>query len=46
MLTKLKRYPHNGPNVFIDPDGYQKFVAAAQETFEEALSKQEAAAAH
>jgi metallo-beta-lactamase class B len=46
MLTKLKRYPHNGPNVFVDPDGYKGFVAAAQETFEKALSQQEAAAAH
>jgi len=46
MLTKLKRYPQDGPHVFIDPDGYKKFVADAQETFEKALSKQEAAAIH
>ena len=39
MLTKLKRYPQAGPAVFIDPDGYQKFVAAAQGTFEKALRK-------
>ncbi|WP_353068955.1 subclass B3 metallo-beta-lactamase [Tunturibacter empetritectus] len=46
MLTKLKRYPKDGPRVFIDPAGYKEFVADAQETFEKALSKQEAAAAH
>jgi metallo-beta-lactamase class B len=46
MLTKLKRYPQDGPHVFIDPEGYREFVANAQETFEKALSKQEAAAAH
>jgi metallo-beta-lactamase class B len=44
MLTKLKRYPHDGPHVFIDPDGYKEFVADGQETFEKALSKQEAGA--
>jgi metallo-beta-lactamase class B len=46
MLTKLKRYPRQGPRVFVDPDGYKEFVADAQETFEKALSKQKAAANH
>lgn len=46
MLTKLNRYPQDGSRVFIDPDGYKEFVADAQETFEKALSKQEAAAVH
>jgi metallo-beta-lactamase class B len=46
MLTKLKRYPQDGPRVFIDPAGYQAFIADAQETFRKALSKQEAASAH
>jgi metallo-beta-lactamase class B len=46
MLTKLKRYPQDGPRVFIDPVGYKEYVADAQETFEKALSKQEAAVAH
>jgi metallo-beta-lactamase class B len=46
MLTKLKRYRQDGPRVFIDPDGYKEFVADAQETFEKALSKQEAGAVH
>jgi metallo-beta-lactamase class B len=46
MLTKLKRYPQDGPHVFIDPEGYREFVANAQETFEKALSKQEAGAVH
>lgn len=45
MLTKLKRYPQAGPKVFIDPTGYKKFVAEAQDTFEKELSKQQAAAA-
>jgi metallo-beta-lactamase class B len=45
MLTKLKRYPQNGPRVFIDPAGYKEFVADAQTTFEQALAKQKAAAA-
>lgn len=46
MLPKLKRYPQEGPQVFIDPAGYQHFVADAQQTFEKAFSKQKAAAAH
>jgi len=37
MLAKLKRYPQDGPRVFIDPNGYKEFVARAQETFEKAL---------
>ncbi len=45
MLTKLKSYPQAGARVFIDPVGYQKFVAEAQETFTKALDQQEAAAA-
>ena len=45
MLTKLKHYPHDGPRVFIDPAGYRDFVADAQQTFEQALRKQQAAAA-
>jgi metallo-beta-lactamase class B len=43
MLTKLKLYPHDGPRVFIDPAGYRSFVADAQQTFEQALRKQQAA---
>jgi metallo-beta-lactamase class B len=46
MLTKLKRYPKEGPHVFVDPDGYKKSVADAQETFEKAFSKQKAGAVH
>jgi metallo-beta-lactamase class B len=45
MLTKLEHYPQDGPRVFIDPAGYKDFVADAQETFEKALSKQQAAVA-
>jgi metallo-beta-lactamase class B len=46
MLAKLKHYSRDGPHVFIDPDGYKEFVADAQETFEKALTKQKASAAH
>lgn len=45
MLTKLQRYPDEGPRVFIDRAGYLAFVADAQHTFEQALSKQQALAA-
>jgi metallo-beta-lactamase class B len=45
MLTKLEHYPQDGPRVFIDPAGYKDFVADAQETFEKALSKQQATVA-
>jgi metallo-beta-lactamase class B len=45
MLTKLQHYPQDGPRVFIDPVGYEHFVANAQKTFEQALATQEAAAA-
>jgi metallo-beta-lactamase class B len=44
MLTKLQRYSKDGPRVFIDPAGYQDFVADAQKTFEQELTKQQAAA--
>ena len=46
MVTKLKRYPKDGPRVFIDTVGYENFVAEAQKTFEQALTKQQAAATH
>ena len=46
MLAKLKRYPQEGPRVFIDPAGYKEFVGGAQEKFRKALSSHEAAAAH
>jgi metallo-beta-lactamase class B len=45
MLTKLERYPQDGPRVFIDPAGYKDFVARAQKTFEQELTKQQATAA-
>jgi metallo-beta-lactamase class B len=44
MLAKLKRYPQDGPRVFIDPAGYKKFVGDAQKTFEQALAQQSATA--
>lgn len=45
MLAKLGNYLKDGPRVFIDPSGYQHFVADAQKTFEQAWMKQKAAAA-
>jgi metallo-beta-lactamase class B len=45
LLTKLKLYPQLGPRVFLDPAGYKAYVADAQKTFEQALAKQQAAAA-
>lgn len=44
MLTKLKHYSQDGPRVFIDRAGYEKFVADAQRTFEQALHQQQASA--
>lgn len=46
MFSKLKRYPKDGPRVFIDPAGYKAFVDGSQESFEDALKKQQAAARH
>ena len=45
MLTKLKRYPQEGPKAFIDPAGYKEFVAESQQVFEQTLAKQQAQAA-
>src|ERR1700691_21486 len=44
MLAKLKRYPKEGALVFLDPAGYEEYVADAQQTFEQALQEQRAAA--
>ncbi|MGB7741149.1 MAG: hypothetical protein WBL41_00205 [Terracidiphilus sp.] len=46
MLSKLERYPKEGPRVFIDPAGYKDFVASSQENFEDAFKKQQAMAGH
>jgi len=46
MLEKLKRYPKEGPRVFIDPDRYKQFVIKSQEKFEKELIRQQAAATH
>ena len=43
LLVKLRRYPQKGPRIFIDPAGYQSFVTDAQQEFEQALKKQQAA---
>lgn len=44
LLPKLKRMPAEGDKVWIDPEGYQRAVAAAQEEFEAAYRRQSAAA--
>ena len=41
MLSKLKRYPQDGPRVFIDPTGYKTYVAEAEQTFRIELAKQQ-----
>jgi metallo-beta-lactamase class B len=46
MLDKLKHYAQDGPRVFIDPSGYQAFVAQAEARFAQALRDQQATAAH
>lgn len=46
MLVKLKRYPKDGPRVFIDPVGYKEYVADAQQTFQRTLHEQKAGAAN
>jgi metallo-beta-lactamase class B len=40
LLTKLRRYPQEGPRIFIDPAGYQSLVTHARQKFELALRKQ------
>ena len=45
LEAKLKRYPQEGPEVFVDPTGYQAFVASSEKTFDAALAKQKAEAA-
>lgn len=44
LLAKLRRYPTEGPRVFLDPAGYQRYVADAERTFDAALHAQQAAA--
>jgi metallo-beta-lactamase class B len=44
MLAKLARMPQQGDSVWIDPDGYKRAVAEAQQAFETELHKQQAAA--
>jgi metallo-beta-lactamase class B len=44
LKKKLPRLEKEGPQVFIDPDGYREFVARAQATFEAELKKERDAA--
>lgn len=45
MLGKLKQYPQFGARVFVDPEGYKKFVSSGEKAFAAELTKQRAAAA-
>ena len=44
MEAKLKRLTQEGAKVWIDPQGYQAAVSAAEKNFEKALAEQQAAA--
>jgi metallo-beta-lactamase class B len=44
LNSKLPRLAEKGPQVFLDADGYKKFVAKTQAEFESALTKEEQAA--
>ena len=44
LLAKLQRMPKEGDRVWIDPQGYQRAVAAAQGAFEAAYKRQAEAA--
>jgi metallo-beta-lactamase class B len=42
MQQKLARYRDEGPAVWIDPEGYRRTVAEAQQTFERRLQREQA----
>jgi metallo-beta-lactamase class B len=44
LKSKLPRLESEGPQVFLDPDGYKEFVAKGQEHFEIELKKEQEAA--
>ena len=46
LLGKLSRLPSQGPSVWIDPQGYQRAVDQGEKTFNQALTKQRAAASN
>jgi metallo-beta-lactamase class B len=46
MLAKLARMPKEGPDVWIDPQGYRQAIAQNRAAFEANLARQQAAAAH
>jgi metallo-beta-lactamase class B len=45
LLAKRARMKPGGPNPFVDPEGYRKFVAEREQAFRDELAKQKAAAA-
>jgi metallo-beta-lactamase class B len=44
MEAKYARMKEGGPNPFVDPDGYKRYVAEREQTFRAELAKQAAAA--
>jgi metallo-beta-lactamase class B len=44
MEEKYPRLKPGGPNPFVDPDGYKKFVADKEQEYRAELVKQKAAA--
>jgi metallo-beta-lactamase class B len=45
LHAKLQRYPEAGPRVFLDPEGYRRYVNDSEEAFEAAFLKQRTATA-
>jgi metallo-beta-lactamase class B len=45
LAAKLRQYPESGPRVFVDPDGYARFIDESEQAFEAALRRQRTAAA-
>jgi metallo-beta-lactamase class B len=41
LLSKLDRLPHEGPSVWIDPDGYRKAVVEHEATYRQELALQQ-----
>jgi metallo-beta-lactamase class B len=44
MLEKVARMKAGGPNPFIDPEGYRRYVEERERAFQEALAEQKSAA--
>jgi metallo-beta-lactamase class B len=46
MEGKVARMKHDGPNPFVDPDGYRAYVSEREQAFRKELARQQAAASH